>query len=165
MSALDAAWSVLKSRQTRLSEFDPHWEDPEYGRVTHFHGTTENLRPSIQAQGLLAGENQAFSQEGDSNVYASPNPYTGKEYAMMQSSARRQPPTMFGIRGEGLESDTPHEDYSIFGQRIPPQRLVHMPNLRDVPTWVHHWPEEWKGGDAHRRLQELHNEQLSQYGM
>lgn len=165
MDAFEHAWALLtKARQSKLWEWDQDFPNP-YGDVTHYHGTTENLRPSIQTQGLLAGKNQAFSQEGDSNVYASPNPYTGKEYAMTQSNVRQQPPTMFGIRGEGLDFDSPHEDYSVFGPYIPPERLVYMPNLRNVPSWVHHWPEGWKGGNEQQSLQRQHDEQLDQYGL
>ena len=37
-------------RQTRLSEFDPDWEDPEYGPVSEYHATA-NL-PAVQREGI-----------------------------------------------------------------------------------------------------------------
>ena len=37
-------------RQTRLSEFDPDWEDPDYGPVTEYHATA-NL-PAVQREGI-----------------------------------------------------------------------------------------------------------------
>ncbi len=37
-------------RQTRLSEFDPEFEDPDYGPVTEYHATA-NL-PAVQREGI-----------------------------------------------------------------------------------------------------------------
>ena len=37
-------------RQTRLSEFDPDWEDPDYGPVTEYHATA-NL-PAVRREGI-----------------------------------------------------------------------------------------------------------------
>ena len=38
-------------RQTRLSEFDPDWEDPDYGPVTEYHATA-NL-PAVRREGIV----------------------------------------------------------------------------------------------------------------
>ena len=45
--------SIRKSmgRQTRLSEFDPDWEDPDYGPVTEYHATA-NL-PAVRREGIV----------------------------------------------------------------------------------------------------------------
>lgn len=133
MTPMERAWTLLK-RQTTLGEFHPDFPSP-YGEITHYHGTTGDRSKNIVRQGLLVGDNAAFG----SGVYASPNASTAKNYAMTGAINNQKLPAIFAIRGKELEHENVTDDYTLFPNNIPPERLVRITDVANIPTWVNSW--------------------------
>ena len=145
MNPFNQAWLLLKqTRQTTLGEY-PGFEDAAfspYGPVTQYHGTTVGPAAAIGTQGLqpkLPYEAQMTMQQTAAQlqgkpvqgwyphgVYASNDPQGGAEYARWRSQDRNQAPTMFGIRGGGLDMSR-HQGIPYFPNAIPRERLVPIP--------------------------------------
>jgi len=140
MNPMDLSWRLLK-RQRRLSEFDPNWEDPEYGPVTEFHGTAAKNRRNIMMHGLEA-QPGTWDVENDEPieepvVWTTDDEEMAREYAQGTASggsvdSKRDKPYLVGVRGIGLPEpqywaeDQPN-DSTYMGRlkTIPPQRLVY----------------------------------------
>ena len=147
MNPFDQAWILLKeSRQTELGEHYGFEDEAfsSYGPITHYHGTTGGPAAAIESQGLQprlpyeAQLNQAqmaarlqglpvkdWDPEG---VYASKRQKEAEKYANWRGQDRNQAPTVFGIRGGGLDfqSTAPDGYLGYYPEAVPRSRLVRV---------------------------------------
>jgi len=132
-------------RQTRLSEFDPDWEDPDYGPVTEFHATA-NL-PAVRREGIAPPRRMRSRRYYPEEMRQSPPEratFTTTDLDQARSFAERRghDPSrsgIVGVRTRGMaepafqmEGDMPTH---VREGGVAPQRLVVVKSLlRKTPV-------------------------------
>ena len=132
-------------RQTRLSEFDPDWEDPDYGPVTEYHATA-NL-PAVRREGIVPPSRRRSRRYYPEEMRESPPEHTtftttDLDQARDFGKRREHDPSrsgIVGVRTRGMaepafqmEGDMPTH---VREGGVAPQRLVVVKSLlRKTPV-------------------------------
>jgi hypothetical protein len=168
MTAFDTAWLLIK-RQTELGEHHEdfpsshgpvtHYHGTSEKRHTNLEEMDANMRRNMNTRNpfrRLFPKKLPLQQESMTNrikqdglqpsggnygegVYTSPEKPTSQQYADIAGERNASEPTMFGVRGGGLEQQNKKDifgNFTIFPNQIPPERVVQVPTTQEQPAWM-----------------------------